>query len=196
MSRSMLNVGSMRTDSASTTTPRRRWRGRATIPAAPAPASTARRARATTLNELLLVLPRPRARLQRVVELLRRHERGARSRPSRARTWSWHRPSWPFGSRAAWRFGNGVKDFGLFDFDEDSGRAPGRGRRPPTPQETALATFDLALPLTLAGAQGALQGIGEAPSSRRQWRRQSSRGTAQNHQPGLCHPQSQLLSLI
>lgn len=58
------------------------------------------------------------------------------------------RPSWKFGHRVAWRFGNGVKDFGLFDFEPEAPRAKPRGR-PPTPQEAALETFDLALPLTL-----------------------------------------------
>jgi hypothetical protein len=60
------------------------------------------------------------------------------------------RPSWKFGSRTAWRFGNDVKDFGLFDFDEEAPRAKPRAR-PPTPQEVALETFSLSLPLTLAG---------------------------------------------
>jgi len=60
-----------------------------------------------------------------------------------------HRPSWKFGHRVAWRFGNGVKDFGLFDFDEETVGARPRSR-PLTPQEKALATFDLALPLNLA----------------------------------------------
>ncbi|MGH6981781.1 MAG: molecular chaperone DnaJ, partial [Stellaceae bacterium] len=57
-----------------------------------------------------------------------------------------HRPSWKFGQRVAWRFANGVKDFGLFDFEEEAPR-PKRAH-PATPQEQALATFDLALPLT------------------------------------------------
>lgn len=59
------------------------------------------------------------------------------------------RPSWRFGHRVAWRFGNGVKDFGLFDFEDEAPRAKPRAR-PPTPQEAALETFDLTLPLTLA----------------------------------------------
>jgi hypothetical protein len=60
------------------------------------------------------------------------------------------RPSWKFGHRVAWRFGNGVKDFGLFDFEQDTPRVKPRAR-PPTPQEAALAIFDLTLPLTVAG---------------------------------------------
>jgi hypothetical protein len=59
------------------------------------------------------------------------------------------RPSWKFGHRVAWRFGNGVKDFGLFDFEHETPRAKPRNR-PATPQELALETFDLTLPLTLA----------------------------------------------
>jgi hypothetical protein len=58
------------------------------------------------------------------------------------------RPSWKFGHRVAWRFGNGVRDFGLFDFEE-APRAKSRAR-PATQQELALETFDLTLPLTLA----------------------------------------------
>jgi hypothetical protein len=58
------------------------------------------------------------------------------------------RPSWKFGSRTAWRFGNGVKDFGLFDFEQEVPKAKPRAR-PPTQQELALETFSLALPLTL-----------------------------------------------
>ena len=60
-----------------------------------------------------------------------------------------HRPSWRFGSRVAWRFGGPVNDFGLLDEDEPAPR-----QRPParsqSPQEKALATFNLSLPLTLA----------------------------------------------
>jgi DnaJ domain len=58
------------------------------------------------------------------------------------------RPSWKFGDRVAWRFGNGVRDFGLFDFEEAPRSKP--RARPATPQELALETFDLTLPLTLA----------------------------------------------
>jgi DnaJ domain len=63
-----------------------------------------------------------------------------------------HRPSWRFGSRVAWRFANGVKDFGLFDWDEEAPRSKPRSR-PPTPQEKALDVFGLALPLTLAAVK-------------------------------------------
>jgi hypothetical protein len=58
------------------------------------------------------------------------------------------RPSWKFGHRVAWRFGDGVKDFGLFDFEQEVPNAKPRAR-PPTPQEAALETFDLTLPLSL-----------------------------------------------
>jgi DnaJ domain len=58
------------------------------------------------------------------------------------------RPSWRFGSRVAWRFRPGVRDFGLFDEDSDAG-PPKQQARPHTPQEKALAAFDLSLPLTL-----------------------------------------------
>jgi DnaJ domain len=58
------------------------------------------------------------------------------------------RPTWKFGHRVAWRFGDGVKDFGLFDYEQEAPRAKPRAR-PPTQQELALETFDLALPLTL-----------------------------------------------
>lgn len=61
-----------------------------------------------------------------------------------------HRPSWKFGHRVAWRFGNGVKDFGLFDFEEEAAVRGKQRSRPLTPQERALETFDLQLPLTLA----------------------------------------------
>ena len=58
------------------------------------------------------------------------------------------RPTWRFGSRVAWRFRPGVQDFGLFDFDTEH-VAPKQQAKPKTPQERALATFDLDLPLTL-----------------------------------------------
>jgi len=63
-----------------------------------------------------------------------------------------HRPSWRLGSRTAWRFGNGVKDFGLFDFEANT-PPPKLRSRPPTPQEAALEVFDLTLPLTLAAVK-------------------------------------------
>lgn len=59
------------------------------------------------------------------------------------------RPSWRFGSRVAWRFGNGVKDFGLFDFEPEEPQERRRSR-PPTPQEAALSVFELDMPFTLA----------------------------------------------
>ncbi|HXE17622.1 MAG TPA: J domain-containing protein [Stellaceae bacterium] len=60
-----------------------------------------------------------------------------------------HRPSWKFGHRVAWRFADGVKDFGLFDFEEEAVSVKRRAR-PQTPQEKALEIFDLALPLNVA----------------------------------------------
>ncbi|MGH6990161.1 MAG: J domain-containing protein [Stellaceae bacterium] len=58
-----------------------------------------------------------------------------------------HRPSWRFGSRTAWHFGNDVRDFGLCDFDAEPPPKP--RSRPPTAQEAALEVFDLSLPLAL-----------------------------------------------
>jgi len=58
------------------------------------------------------------------------------------------RPSWRFGSRVPWSLRQRVQDFGLLD---ESGDAPPKPRaRPHSPQEKALAIFDLSLPLTLA----------------------------------------------
>jgi len=59
------------------------------------------------------------------------------------------RPTWRFGSRVAWRFRPGDQEFGLFDFDTEQ-VAPKHFNKPKTPQEKALAAFDLGLPLTLA----------------------------------------------
>jgi hypothetical protein len=62
------------------------------------------------------------------------------------------RPSWKFGTRVAWRYGNAGKDSSLFDFEAEVARER-PAARPPTPQETALRTFDLSLPLTLAAVK-------------------------------------------
>jgi hypothetical protein len=56
------------------------------------------------------------------------------------------RPSWRFGSRIAPRVNYRIYDFGMLD---ETDAPPKPKTRPPTVQETALATFDLALPLTL-----------------------------------------------
>jgi hypothetical protein len=66
----------------------------------------------------------------------------------------WQRPTWPLGSRVGMRFGARIRDFGMFDMDDDeaSGDKRERGRqRPLTEQEQALAVFDLAPPFTLGG---------------------------------------------
>ena len=64
----------------------------------------------------------------------------------------WQRPSWPLGSRVGMRFGAHVRDFGMFDLDEDDHPRERRERqRPLTEQEQALAVFDLAPPFTLDG---------------------------------------------
>ena len=62
----------------------------------------------------------------------------------------WQRPTWPLGARIGSIRGAKWRGFGLFDLDEESPaeRAP---KRPRSMQEKALALFDLAPPLTLAG---------------------------------------------
>lgn len=65
----------------------------------------------------------------------------------------WQRPTWPLGSRARWRFGARVRDFGMFGFEDEEGterREPPRNR-PLSEQEQALAVFDLAPPFSLGG---------------------------------------------
>lgn len=64
----------------------------------------------------------------------------------------WQRPTWPMGSRLGARFQPRWQDFGLFDLDEAShGAREAERRRPRTPEEEALAVFELAPPLTVSG---------------------------------------------
>jgi hypothetical protein len=62
----------------------------------------------------------------------------------------WQRPSWPLGSRLGARFHPRWQDHGMFDLDEP-GEPPRQRNRPLTPQEQALAVFELPLPLSLPG---------------------------------------------
>jgi len=62
----------------------------------------------------------------------------------------WQRPSWPLGARVGALYGAKWRGFGLFDLDEDAPARP-QPKRPRSPQEKALALFDLVPPLTLAG---------------------------------------------
>ncbi|HKT18108.1 MAG TPA: J domain-containing protein [Stellaceae bacterium] len=63
----------------------------------------------------------------------------------------WQRPSWPLGARIGTLYGARWRGFGLFDLDEDAPREARAPKRPRSPQEKALALFNLAPPLTLAG---------------------------------------------
>lgn len=64
----------------------------------------------------------------------------------------WQRPSWPLGCRLRTGAQPQFRDFGLFGL-EDEPKAGGSEtrRRPPSPQEQALAIFNLEPPLSLAG---------------------------------------------
>lgn len=64
----------------------------------------------------------------------------------------WQRPTWPLGARIGALYGARWRGFGVFDLDEDgTGQRETRAPRPRSPQEKALALFDLRPPLTLAG---------------------------------------------
>ncbi len=65
----------------------------------------------------------------------------------------WQRPSWPLGSRLGARFDARVRDFGLFDMDEEEPRRERRQsakKHPLSQQEEALAIFALEPPVTPA----------------------------------------------
>ena len=136
---------------------RRRQRGPATIRAAPRRGEyRAPRSRAE-LRPFLLVLPRPCARLQRRLELLRRHER-ARDRARDPQRHGLAAPDLADGRAApAWATRRASRDFGMFELDDEaapSARTEQR-RRPPSPQEQALAIFDLVPPLTCPASRRA-----------------------------------------
>lgn len=63
----------------------------------------------------------------------------------------WQRPSWPLGARIGRLYSARWRGFGLFDLDEETPRAARPAKHPRSPQEKALALFDLAPPFTLAG---------------------------------------------
>jgi hypothetical protein len=63
----------------------------------------------------------------------------------------WQRPSWPLGARVGAHYGAKWRGFGLFDLDEEAQAEARTPTRPRSPQEKALALFDLVPPLTLAG---------------------------------------------
>lgn len=63
----------------------------------------------------------------------------------------WQRPSWPLGARVGALYNARWRGFGLFDLDEDAAPETRAPKRPRSPQEKALALFDLVPPLTLAG---------------------------------------------
>jgi hypothetical protein len=64
----------------------------------------------------------------------------------------WQRPTWPLGSRIGVLYGARFRDFGLFDLEDEPRAETRQTRRAPlSPQEQALAIFDLEAPLTLAG---------------------------------------------
>jgi hypothetical protein len=64
----------------------------------------------------------------------------------------WQRPTWPLGSRLGARYTARFRDYGLFDEDADptegTRAAP---KRPLSPQEQALAIFELDPPFTMGG---------------------------------------------
>ena len=62
----------------------------------------------------------------------------------------WQRPTWPLGARIGQLRGAKWRGFGLFDMDEEA-PAQQKPKQPRSIQEKALALFDLAPPLTLAG---------------------------------------------
>lgn len=65
----------------------------------------------------------------------------------------WQRPTWPLGSRVGPGYHARLRDFGLFDLEDDAQpeeRRPPR-KRPLSQQEQALAIFDLEPPLTMGG---------------------------------------------
>jgi hypothetical protein len=61
----------------------------------------------------------------------------------------WQRPTWRLGSRFAFRYGPRLRDFGMFDLDDDEERVT--RKRPGSEQEQALAVFALEPPFTFAG---------------------------------------------
>jgi hypothetical protein len=63
---------------------------------------------------------------------------------------TWNRPTWPLGARIGTLRNAKWRGFGLFDLDVEETREK-TPKRPRTMQEKALALFDLAPPLTLAG---------------------------------------------
>jgi DnaJ domain len=63
----------------------------------------------------------------------------------------WQRPTWPMGSRVHLRYGPHIRDFGMFDLDEDGHEKREQTRRPLSREEQALAIFELQPPFTLVG---------------------------------------------
>ncbi len=66
----------------------------------------------------------------------------------------WQRPTWPLGSRIGVRFWDRIRTDGIFDDDDEAAeqtQRTQRNRRPLSPQEQALAIFELEPPFTLSG---------------------------------------------
>ncbi|HXQ52545.1 MAG TPA: J domain-containing protein [Stellaceae bacterium] len=66
----------------------------------------------------------------------------------------WQRPTWPMGTRAGMRYAPRFRDYGMFGLDDDDGPTERRAehrRRTASPQDQALAIFNLMPPLTLVG---------------------------------------------
>jgi DnaJ domain len=66
----------------------------------------------------------------------------------------WQRPTWPMGTRTGMGYTPRFRDYGVFGLDDDESPAERRAeprRRAPSPQEQALAVFNLVPPLNLGG---------------------------------------------
>ena len=105
---------------------------------------------------------------------------------------TWRRPVWPLGGR---RSGNGRRTSTTRSASATMPAwAKGRRRRMDgseqlTPAErNAMGVLELSWPLTRADREISLQGTGQNPPSRRQWRGAGGRGKAQGNQRRLFHP--------
>ena len=145
-------------------------------------------------------LPRPRARIQQVLQLLRRHGATTTSspisaplRPATARPGRWASSTATAATRPKSRktWARAFTDpFGIFGgaFRRGDAKSRAKGGRCKNLERRSFAALDLDGHETRIGDQGALQGAGEAPPSRRQWRRpQLGRSPATDH-PGLPLP--------
>ena len=146
-------------------------------------------------ERVLALLPRPRARVQPLVQLLRRHERGRRLEVPEGRR---HRP--PADLEDGHRQPSGRRRLRRrrarrtrSTCSASSAPAPAGGRSRSGSSRRARCATPSARRCTSSASktapngrdQGAVQGAGEAPPSRRQRRRPRLRGQAARDHPGL-----------